>query len=231
MSSDYPPYTRAVKPLDFGGVVGVKSDTKQATWGIVRDFKKLQYHIMFSNLQIEIPFVNIGLIYQFNFSLAKAWRISNWKDIQAKLDSVMSIANIEDVVFCVKHVVAGVAYRYKIAGRQIDVWDDQLFYNYDYPKYNSVIAVYEPAMAVVAPWYAGERISANFTIEIWSASESLTNFDLTGNLIIGVNTLYIPSTLEETAGTQTGTGYSRNDLDFAIPAVVPIVFPAPTIGN
>ena len=85
-------------------------------------------------------------------------------------------------------------------------------------------------MAVVAPWYAGEKIEGDFVIEIWSASETLTNFNLAGTLNIQLNRLFTPSSLEETGRSVAGTQYVRTDLDYNLPVAIPIAFPAPTVG-
>lgn len=241
------PATRSTKPLDFGGTVVVKTDDKQSTYSKVRDIKKTLETISFQDVVIATSVARVELIAQYNFSIDSAWRIRNWENLQARVINElavtaapfiyedMSIANIENVVFCVKFLRNGVTYRYKIAGRHQDYWDDFNLWTFDYPRDTGLavipaLAQYEPAMAVVAPWYAGEKIEGDFVIEIWSASETLTNFNLAGTLNIQLNRLFTPSSLEETGRSVAGTQYVRTDLDYNLPVAIPIAFPAPTVG-
>lgn len=227
-------FQRAIKPLDFSPV-SIKTPTKRDTYSVVWDVKKLLTYVTFSNQVITVAQAGAArLLYQYNFNYGKNVRILNFARIQSKLAPDLTIASINDVVYCVKCVKAGVTYRYKIAGRKSGQWIKDIgfpevyFYDYTTPSLTQGV---EPAMAVVAPWYDGEHIEPNFVLEIWSANRIKTTFTLTGNLVLELSTLTNPFSLTDRSLVTQGTGYTRAQLGFTYPQAVPEVYPAPTVGN
>lgn len=237
MSSDYPPYTRAVKPIDFGrgGVVGVKSPTKQSTWGIVRDFKKLKYIINFPELQLVQQMwpaasqSKAGLYAQVNYAVTRSFRIFNYLILQNTGQGGWQNTD-NQFTLCIKFIKNGIIKRYKLRGNKTIIINNNIVPS-DCP--NDVFGdLY--LTTINAPWYNGEKIEPNFVVEVWRQYQwAAPGATMIPAFSIEVSILKLPDTLEETNSEFNPirilkrtkyTNVSANDLEINFGSAFPVAF-------
>lgn len=165
------------------------------------------------NYEFTVPAVNINLtaegvnsygclFHQFNYTAPQSFRILAWTSAQATLN----LNNL--ALVCVRWRAGNVAHRYRLMVTK-DSQTETLLDNF---------------YAVVrAPRYNGERIGANFSIELWSYFSGGTV--ILNDMVVTTGILAIPNNADsrvqeiELANTVT-----RAQLDEPMPETLPIVY-------
>jgi hypothetical protein len=168
------------------------------------------------NYQFTIPAVNIdlgaagvnsygALFHQFNYTAPSSFRILNWTKGQATTD----ITNM--CLVAVRYRVGTTVYRYRLTVAN-DSALDELF--------DSFFAV------VRAPRYNGERIGANFSIELWSYFSSGRPVIL-NDITVTTGLLALPSSSNETEqDIPLAQTMNRAALALPMPEFLPVTYDA-----
>lgn len=165
------------------------------------------------NYQFTVPAVNINLtaagvnsfgclFHQFNYTAPQAFRILDWTSAQATLN----LTNL--ALVCVRWRSGNTAYRYRLMVTK-DSQTENLFDNF---------------YAVVrAPRYAGERIGANFSIELWSYFAGGTV--ILNDMIVTTGILALPDNSEtRVKDIALANTVTRAQLDEPMPEVLPTTY-------